>query len=749
MSALGDEALRLISLGWRVFPCRPGQKTPRTEKGFQDASIDAAQTRRWWPPTSRSNLAIATGPFSGLVVLDVDTAKGGMASLQELIAKHGPLPRTVAAKTPSGGAHYYFGWPMRGGVRNRANFLPGLDIRGEGGYVVAPPSTLFVAASGEVIGEYEWLTDPVLTPVADLPPWLEELIQHHAKQLNGGQHNIAPGPKPMGKATAYGEATLDAICEDIAHAPPGTQEVTLRDRTLRIGSLVAGGEIGEGYAKAALIHAGMQMRNGEAHNPWTESVVSDKVERHLQHGMRSPSKAPPRDATKPKLRVVNGGGGAAAAAAAEAPAQDPPPKRAAPARDAWMKGHKWLWTEKGHLRPKEAWNLQQMLEHHPALAGMFYYDVWADRLIMVRGLAGDPRQDYPREVSDSDGVALAGWLGPNGHGLSTTKGAVLDMLTMLAQQHWRVNPLTDWLTTLAWDGVERLDTWLIRYAGVDDSPYVRAVGRKFLISAVARALRPGCKVDTMLVLEGPQGIRKSSLLRALAGGPSGKDDDDAYFADQLGGDLTNKDAAQNLLGKWVIEVAEMERLSRAEASVAKEFLSRQEDRYRPSYGRMVVERKRVCVFAGSINPILGGGYLKDATGARRYWPVVCGMIDVAAMKADRAQVWAEAVDRFSMGELWWLEGEDEVAARAQQEERIEVHPWESALAKWMPDHTGMWTPGEILEHALEIIPARQTQAMKTDLAKTLTRMGIKKPGKDNRRTIGGRQVRCYQIGPPD
>jgi hypothetical protein len=162
---------------------------------------------------------------------------------------------------------------------------------------------------------------------------------------------------------------------------------------------------------------------------------------------------------------------------------------------------------------------------------------------------------------------------------------------------------------LHWDGVERLDRWLSTYLGADDSDYSRAVGSRWLISAVARTFQPGAKADCCLILEGPQGIRKSTALRTIAG---------EYFTDELA-DLGSKDAAMQTRGVWIIELSELDSLSHAEVARIKAFMSRTTDRFRPPYGMRLVESPRQCVFAGTVNH---GTYLRDETGGRRFWPIV-------------------------------------------------------------------------------------------------------------------------------
>ena len=222
----------------------------------------------------------------------------------------------------------------------------------------------------------------------------------------------------------------------------------------------------------------------------------------------------------------------------------------------------------------------------------------------------------------------------------------------------------------------RIETWACRYLGAEDTAFNRSVGALWLISAVARIFRPGVKADHMLVLEGPQGARKSTALKILAG--------EDWFTDELP-DLGSKDAAMHMQGVWIIEIAELDAIGKAEVSRIKAFLTRTTDRFRPPYGRYTIEVPRQCVFAGTVNP---DTYLRDETGNRRFWPVRCGTIDIDALARDRDQLWAEAVARFRAGAIWWLDTPELIAAAtAEQEKRYQADAWDDLIANWITHET--------------------------------------------------------------
>src|SRR5262249_34932311 len=241
------------------------------------------------------------------------------------------------------------------------------------------------------------------------------------------------------------------------------------------------------------------------------------------------------------------------------------------------------------------------------------------------------------------------------------------------------HPVRDYFASLKWDGVPRLETWLQDFCRVKDSLYVRAIGPRYLIAAVGRTYRPGCKVDHVLVLEGPQGFGKSEALRTLAVR-------DEWFTDRIS-PPSSKDAAIEIAGVLIIEFAEMDALLRDSASAGKSFIARRIDNIRLPYGKYITSLKRGCVLGATINPPPDGGYLRDPTGARRFWPAFChGMIDIDGLRAVRDQLWAEACVLFKAGAYWWLETPAlEALATAEQAARFAADVWEEPLREWAGD----------------------------------------------------------------
>lgn len=268
------------------------------------------------------------------------------------------------------------------------------------------------------------------------------------------------------------------------------------------------------------------------------------------------------------------------------------------------------------------------------------------------------------------------------------------------------HPVRGHLTTLRHDGKRRLDTWLTQYLNVDDTPYTRAVGRAFLIAMVARVMRPGCKHDHVLVLRGPQGLRKSTVCRILGGD---------WFGDNMpsirdGG----KEAGLYLRGHWLVELAELAPSRKADAEDLKAFLTRAADEIRAPYARTSDVVERQCVFVGTTNE---ESILRDITGGRRFWPVtVKSLIDTDYLTRDRGQLLAEAVSAFRAGEQWHLSPEHERMAAEVQEESREEDPWESLIRDYLDKGLFDDRPrdqvrtSDILE-ALHVARGQQTSAM--------------------------------------
>ncbi len=366
--------------------------------------------------------------------------------------------------------------------------------------------------------------------------------------------------------------------------------------------------------------------------------------------------------------------------------------------------------ERGNPLPNLA-NAAMALRRAPELAGLWRYDEMARHALVTRTPPGSrmPPVIAPRPAADADVAAVQEWI--QGAAIPKLGREVAHQAADLVAREAAFHPVRDYLTGVQWDGVPRIGRWLSYYLGAEPSEYVAAIGAMFLLSMVARIMRPGCKADYMLVLEGPQGAMKSTACSVLGG---------AWFSDALPDVTSGKDVAVHLNGKWLIEIAEMSALSKAEAGALKSFITRDTERYRPPYGRLEIVAPRQCVFIGTTNRT---AYLRDETGGRRFWPVRVGTIDIDALRQDRDQLFAEALVAYRRGDRWWPDRDferDHIAP--QQETRFEVDAWEQAIAKWLPGKAKV-TLLEVAQSALSIDTPKLGTADQRRISAALERLG--------------------------
>jgi predicted P-loop ATPase len=387
-------------------------------------------------------------------------------------------------------------------------------------------------------------------------------------------------------------------------------------------------------------------------------------------------------------------------------------------------------NKEGKIVPNVA-NLILMLQQAPKWKGVLGFDEFAAQVVIRKRTPwGDEAPDAP--WTDQHETQARVWF--QRKGINPAAGDV-GRAVQAAARHNPFHPVRDYFESLVWDGTPRLITWLQTYFQANDSEYIHAIGPRYLISAVARIYKPGCKVDHLLVLEGPQGMQKSETLRTLA-------IRDNWFTDRLS-HIASKDAALETAGVLIVEIAEMDALTKATSSLTKSFLTRRYDRFRPPYGKHMTRLPRQCVFAGTINPT-AGGYLKDPTGARRFWPVACqGIIDRDGLEKVRDQLWAEAVHQHKAGAKWWLETPElEALATAEQAARFAVDAWEAPIREWLGDRNdvSLW---DVLRGTLGLAPEDWTQPAQKRVVSILTKLGFEKR---RPRTNGLRENR-YQRDP--
>lgn len=550
-----------------------------------------------------------------------------------------------------------------------------------------------------------------------------------------------PAPRPVAQekpvSRRYALAALTSACDRVRAAAEGDRNNTLNREAFGPGQLVAGGSLSAAEATDKLLQAAVDSGLGESESRQT-------IESAFLGALSSPRSTAPDDPprrVKLKGKVVGAEGPAVALALA------PEPRPGVPA--GWMEQLIWKADSRGNAVRLENClaNAMTILQEDPRFVDVFWLNEFAQEIV-VRGRppyeeATEQPHD-PRPLRDDDYTRTASWL-QREFRLLVGIEIVAQALQALAQRR-TFHPVREYLTGLSWDGTPRLSSWLVDYCGAggkdspDDPAYLAAVSRAWMISAIARVMQPGtdCKADHVLILEGRQGIRKSTVFRVLSS---------PWFTDEIDA-LGSKDAGMQLQGAWIIELAELDALSRLEVSRTKAFLSKSFDRFRPPYGRTVIRFDRQCVFAGSVNHT---EYLRDDSGNRRFWPVRChdDRLDVEGLASTRDQLWAEALAAYRAKEPWWLPGALEDLAAVAQDDRASVDVWEDTVSEYLDEidkdaglymrDRGSVTVSDVLKR-LNVPVERQTQVEEKRVARILRHLGWEK---QQVREVHGKRTKKY------
>ena len=634
-----DTALRLASMGISVIPLKARDKRPiGAWKEFQARRATEEEIRTWFSVPGL-NIGIVTGAISRLVVIDADS--------EEMATRVGQLyPSPMRSKT-SKGRHFFYRHPGHP-VHNKAKIVGlALDVRGDGGYVVAPGST---HPSGIIYEEEGTWGD-----IEDLPvfqaSWLGEQVQPLVNPRSAIQERIR----------SYLDATPGAI-----------QGQGGDSHTYRVAcKLVRGYDLGDDTALDYL-----STWNAKCQPPWTLAELREKIASARKSG----------NGAFGYLLGAQRGAPAAAVAPASVDEGGPGSLQELLAR-----------TDKGGIK-KTPGNLAKILRLD---------DSWGNRLQldeMTREVLYDGRQvketftDFVQEqVEDRFQVAFS-------------REDVAAKILAQAQQT-KVHPVREWFQRLPeWDGVERIHRIPSEILYSDGRRLHIQFIRLTLVAGVRRVFEPGCKMDTTLVLVGPQGYRKSSFFRVLVGSQ--------WFGDSPV-DIDSKDGFMVLHRRWFTELGEIDHTTSTRAAERiKAFLSSSEDTFRPPFARSVAVFPRTCVIVGSTNR---ERFLNDPTGSRRFWPIrIDQPINLDLLAQWREQLWAEAMDLYSAGLNHWLDDSDEALRAAQSEEHESEDPWDSQF-------------DEVLEG---LAKAGTSVSEGITMADIMTRMGI--PASQQNRTTSMR-----------
>jgi predicted P-loop ATPase len=655
---------------------------------------------------------IQTGRFNGIFVVDLDVksakngkpAKDGVAAFTQLAADR-PIPDTLSVLTPSGGVHFYFRLPPDLYVPKTLGVLgPGIDILGEGGFVVGPGSP---HKNGGVYQE-------VPGELADAPDWLLQLVvkKPAPPKLVVTEHYVVDPTSPKGvQAIAWTKAYL-ARAEPAIEGQGGSDRLFAACCHLMYSALPLD-------VLRQLIE---EVYNPRCVPPWSRKEIDHKLtdaDRRFEEDR--PDKC--RGLCSPGFIDM----------------MHARTKETGPRTANLLHDYNWHISMRsdGQARKTSLSEVTADLFEHVDWAGVLQFDTFRDRIIAV-----DPPTPLDAEtssgISDNDVQIIRLWFEFHGKKIGTQD--VRAAIEMVARRQ-KFNSLQNWLRSLEWDETPRLNRVLPTYFQTADSPYEHAIGRRWFISLIARAMEPGCQSDYTLILEGEQEIGKTSAFRALMHDP-------IWYAEITCG-MEKKDFLENLRGVWLAGFDELDSLDRSSITKVKTTLTRVMDHYRKSYGHYADDFARSCCFCGSTN---AEQYLNDMTGGRRFWPVkVLRQIDVSKMVADRDQIFAEAFARWRAGEAWHVDTmELRTLCREEQEARLEIDGWEEIIRRWFADPAKFTTkpapeePGsvfkgvrpfdgskgvttaDVLEHAIGKIRGQWTHGDAIRVGRIFQRLKIKR-----------------------
>jgi len=653
---------------------------------------------------------IQTGSFNGIFVVDLDVSpdKNGVESLLAL----GTVPDTLSVLTPSGGVHLYFRMPE--GVyipTTRGVVGRGIDIKGDGGFVVGPGSP------HKLGGTYE----EVPGELADPPAWLLALV---VKELPAPK-TFATEHYTVNPASPKGEQAISWAKAYLTRAEPAVEGQGGSDRLFAVCCHLMYSALPLDVLRQLV----EEIYNPRCVPPWSRQEIEHKLEDADREADAPRGLCSPDFLDRMYSRTKNTG------------PKDPDPL------------HEYTFEvgmrSTGETRRATFGEICADLFDHKDWAGVLMFDTFRQRVIAV-----DPPVKMDAEdkgLSDSDIQRVRAWF--EYHGKTLNPKDIQAAINVVARSR-TVNAVQDWLQSLVWDGVPRLDRVLPDYFQSPDTPYERGIGPRWFISLVARAMSPGVQADCTLILEGEQYAGKTRAFRSLVPDPR-------WYA-ETSGSFDTKDFLENLRGIWIMGFDELASLSRASLEKVKTVLTVLCDHYRKSYGHEADDYPRSNGFCGTTN---ASHYLNDPTGARRFWPSrVLRAIDTAKIERDRDQLWAEAFARWKAGEAWHVNTPElRALCEAEQEDRFEVDSWEEIILRWFHDPTKfshtkvVHTPGgtfhgvapfdgsegfttaDVLRYALDKPPGQQTRADTTRVGAILRRLKLE----TIRVTVGGHRERRY------
>lgn len=541
------------------------------------------------------------------------------------------------ARTGGGGIHIYLRLPEGVKVREIHPDYPGIEFKSRGRQVVGVGST-----HPDTGAPYTWAGGLPLEQIKDAPVELVSLIRRF-ELGSGAAPNGAEHPIVDEGATDADQAAVGRYIDYLKTAPPAIQGAQGDQTTFNVAC--KGRDLG--FSREKTLALMLEYYNHRCIPDWKPEEL--------------------------RVKIRNAYSYATGKVGADLPAND---FTAVVDTNKHKLFRGWDRFENGKLQKTLNNVFNFFIIGDSPLPGTIGYDEFNGQVRVLKRL---PWHETPLPVAglewkDEDSVQLRLWLSREKQFDVQLK--VIDEAVLVAAQQNILHPVKDYLRGLRWDGVPRLESWLIDAAGAADNRFVREASKKFLLQAVSRIYHPGSKADHIIVLEGEQGVGKSTIVEILGG---------IWYADIII-DPHSRDTVDAMRGKWFLEFSEMVAPTRQDANAMKAFITRRIDRVRLAYGRRSVDLPRQCVFIGTINPDATQEYLTDDTGGRRWWPIRVGKVNFGALQKMRDQIFAEAVDLVMKGEATHIiDHEILEIARAEQRARQTTDPWLGVIQESLGD----------------------------------------------------------------
>lgn len=705
-----EQALKYARLGFHVFPLSENSKIPKSKSsGFKDATNNEIEIRKLWMENPRSNIGIRTGFGYKVFCLDVDK-KNGKDGFQWL-KNCEELPNTIAQITPSGGHQYLFEMPEEDIPSSADKLFDGIDIRANGGYFVAPPSKISY-------GKYEWFSDqaPGEIELAKIPDWLLEecrkninieniedeentksilpitsiIEKYNLKLKKNG--NIYTGAHPIHGSSNGHNFKIDAnknVWACYRHRknngnPVGggsLQLIALLEGILDCHECIPGALTGDRYNRVlSIVEDKFGLSPDKFKKEDAKEIIDElnKINNQLKKSeiIEQIKTLAPRMAKLKQADYLT-----VCLVAKEAFKLNVSDLKIIKLTVGGLrkKASKIVMDtdEMGNPTPTDK-NALLIMDEDENLAGVFRKDLFSG---MINVMAGDrwclSDKKFPRTLKNDDIFQIKRYI-IDKYGLQYKQTAIDEAITSSAVKN-NYDSLNDYLNGLKWDGVPRVDNWMVEACGVKDNEYHKWVGKLFLISAVKRAFNPGIKYDHVIVFAGAQGSLKSTMIEELAG-------EERYSCMKL--DEKDKEIIQKMQGRWIIELGEGVPLRKKDMNELKAFLTTRKNHERFAYTKYVETYARRSIFVMTINPD-AMGYLPDPTGNRRFLPVqIEKKIDIKYIKENRDQLFAEAIELHKKGFRIHIDEDNEddnkvLEILKQEHKKAEtVDDWQHSILNW-------------------------------------------------------------------